>query len=275
MTSLSRVIKKGSIKGSSICNVNYEALIGAGMEEQESPPVYLEADGFKPLFFNEHLDVAEHDEEDAEATEGDGATDAGISVAADIPDGMLYVAEEDLQTQLTEAYQRGVEEGRQAAERGLAHVFRALRDGADSLVSLRERVLRDSESDLLKLSSLVAKKIILQEIALDPAILGNIIAATVSCCSEQDRITIRLSPDDYRAVMANRQSFSGVLADEGRVTLAPDDSIMLGGCLVETPTGTVDARIESQLDEVFARCMEQRGIPQESLIVNSSGEQGL
>jgi flagellar assembly protein FliH len=75
-------------------------------------------------------------------------------------------------------------------------------------------------------------------------------------------------------VMANRHILAGVAGDDGRVTLAPDDSINLGGCLVETPAGTVDARIESQLDEVYNRCMEERGIPQESLIGAVEVEEG-
>jgi flagellar assembly protein FliH len=185
---------------------------------------------------------------------------------------MIYISEDDLQGQLSDAYARGAEEGRQVAERGLAHVFKALRDGADTLAALREKVLRESEVDLLKLSSLVAKKIVLQEIKQDPQILANIVAATISCCSDQERITIRLSPDDYQMVMANRQIIPG---DEGRVALVPDNAVKLGGCLVETTTGTVDARIESQLDEVYNRCMEERGIPQESLIVGVDEEQGL
>ena len=272
-TSLSRVIKEQSLKDWLVCNVNYEALISNGPKDDESARSYLDADGFTPLFFNDHLGV-ESDLDISAINAGEGANpEGGISSAADIPDGMLYVSEEDQQRQLADAYARGVDEGRKIAERGLAHVFRALRDGVDSLASLREKVLRESEGDLLKLSTLVAKKIILQEMRQDSQILVNIIAATVSCCSEQDKITIRLSPDDYKMVMAERQMLAGVVGDESRVAFAPDDSIKLGGCLVETPTGTVDARIEAQLEEVYNRCMEERGIPQGSLIgVDEEGQ---
>ncbi|MBT0663970.1 flagellar assembly protein FliH [Geobacter pelophilus] len=268
---MSRVIKEANLKHCSVFNVNYEDLLGNGSKENGAPPSYLEADGFTPLFFNEHLgavnDVEVHDAAAAEVS-----LEAGIAPAADIPEGMIYISEDELQGQLSDAYARGAEEGRQVAERGLAHVFKALRDGADTLAALRDKVLRESEVDLLKLSSLVAKKIVLQELKQDPQILANIVAATISCCSDQERISIRLSPDDYQMVMANRQM---IPADEGRVVLVPDNAVKLGGCLVETTTGTVDARIESQLDEVYNRCMEERGIPQESLIVGVDEEQGL
>lgn len=262
---MSKVIKGENLKDSSVFRVNYEALVGTKKDDDEGR-VYLEADGFAPLFFTDHLDTSAN----AEMTEAEGAEGERLgseAVKGGIPEGMVLIAEEDLHKELAEAHERGVEEGRQIAERGLAHVFRALRQGAESLVSLRERVLRESEGDLLKLSCLVAKKIILREISQDPGIIANIVAATVACCSEQDKITIRLNPGDYQKVMADRQVLSGVIEDESRVAFSPDDSIKLGGCLVDTPTGTVDARIEAQLDEVYSRCLEERGIIRETVVV--------
>jgi flagellar assembly protein FliH len=270
MTFLSKVIKKETLNNWSVCDVNYEALLNSDLKGADSPSA-LDAGGFTPLFYNDHKGSGNGSRGDAN---GSSSEDGGIS-APDIPEGMVLVSEEDLKTQLEESYERGHEEGRLVTERGLAHVFRALRDGADSLISLRDKVLRDSEGDLLKLSRMMARKIVLKEIAQDPNILLNIVAATVSCCSDQDKITIRLSPDDHRMVMANSTMLADVVGDEGRVAFAPDDCIKLGGCLVETPTGTVDARIESQLDEVYNRCMEECGIPNESFIGVDGEEQGI
>ena len=40
---------------------------------------------------------------------------------------------------------------------------------------------------------------------------------------------------------------------------------MGGGCLVESATGTVDARIDSQLDEIYRILLEERSTPVEML----------
>jgi flagellar assembly protein FliH len=76
-------------------------------------------------------------------------------------------------------------------------------------------------------------------------------------------------------VMANRHILAGVSGDESRVSIASDDSIKLGGCMVETPSGTVDARIEAQLEEVYDRCMEDSGIPKETTIIVDAAEQPI
>jgi len=265
--SSSRIIKAEGLKDSRICSVNYEALVGSSSPlDGESATAYLDAEGFTPLFFNDGLAVqgaAEQDPSNGSPVETPIDEMYPESLQGEPPEGMQLIAEDEMQRQLSEAYARGLEEGRLAAERGLANVFKALREGGDALAALREKVLRGSEVDVLKLAIMVARKIILQELKLDMQILANIIAATVSCCSDQEKITIRLNPDDYRMVMSDHQLFLCGKGDDSRISLAPDECIGLGGCMVETPTGTVDSRIEAQLEEVFNRCLEERGIPQE------------
>jgi len=263
---LSRIIKKESLDNWAVCEVNYEALMNSDLKNPDTPNIYLEGDGFTPLFFNDHLG---HESDSVglpkNGVEGEDSED-GMSFAADIPDGMIFISEEELNNKLADEYTRGTEEGRQIAERGLVHVFKALREGADSIVDLRKKVMRESEEDLLRLSIMVARKIVLQEIRQDHGILANIVAATVSSFSDQENLTIRLNSADYQMVMANQQMLSGIVKDGGRVSFTPDDSVKLGGCLVETPRGTVDARIEAQLEEVYCRCMEEGGMPTESMI---------
>ena len=267
--SSSKVIKPEQLKDHRVFNVNYKILVGSADAERDPQKVYLGADGFTPMFFNDSVGPRDKRGGDKQMLEGGSSQDSGEEPEVErvpLEEGMLVIAEDDLQRRVADAYARGLEEGRLAAERGLANVFRALREGLDGLDSLRGKVLRDSEGDLLALAILVARKVILQELKVDQDILAKIIAATVNCCSELDKITIRLHPDDYRLVMENRHHFLAAADDESRVTLAQDESIRLGGCQVDTPTGTVDARIETQLEEIFRRCLEEGGIPYESSV---------
>lgn len=263
---MSRVIKRSAVAEHQICNVNFEVLLDNAPTTDGASRGYLEADGFRPLFFNDAMGPAEPEVDSLSAKSladqiGGGGEEAGLLADED----SRQVPEAEIQKLVAEAYARGVEEGRLSAERGLANVFRALREGLGNIAELREKVVRESEGDLLALAIMIARKIIMQEVRIDPQILGRVVAATVGCCAEQDKITIRLHPEDYQKVSANRARFLGDV-DDGRIALASDESIEIGGCLVETPTGMVDARISAQLEEVFTRCLEERGIPREPSI---------
>lgn len=191
---------------------------------------------------------------------------AGHEAPAAIPDleGMVVFSEDELQMKVDEVYRNGMEEGRRQAERGLANVFKSLREGVSALTGVRQRLLKESEEDLLKLAVMIARKIVQREIAQDPQVLASLIAAAVGGCAERDRVVVRLNPDDFAQVSANRQAYLSGLGEDSQVTLTPDDGVGPGGCLVETVTGTVDARIESQIDEIYRALLEERSAPAEA-----------
>lgn len=253
--SSSKVIKSNALQEHSVSAICYRALSGeAGLGR-----VYSGGEGFVPFNFND-ADLYEAPAELPVVEE--------VPPPAEVPldEGMMLVSEEEAQLKLEEAFQKGVDEGRQGAERGLANVFKSLREGIAGINGLREKVLRESEDDLLKLSIMVAKKIIQQEISQNPQILANIVAATISSCVELDKINIRLNPEDHELVAANRQLYLSGSSQNMQITLTPDDGIMSGGCMVETVTGTIDARIEVQLDEIYRSFMEERGTPLKQLV---------
>lgn len=175
-------------------------------------------------------------------------------------EGIQAISEEELDRQLLEAFERGVQEGRRHAEKGLANVFKAFRDASASLTALWDKIVRDSEEDLLKLAIMVARKVIQQEISQDRRILAGFVAAAVNGAAERNDIVVRLNPDDYRIFQANRQLYLSGVNEEKNVTLKPDETIPTGGCIVDTPVGAIDARVDVQLEEIYRRLIEERSV---------------
>lgn len=168
------------------------------------------------------------------------------------------VSEEESLQLVQEAYERGVEEGKRQAERGLSSVFKALREAVEEVAGLREQILRECEEDLLKLAVMVARKVIHQEISMDRLILAKVVGAAVGSASERDEIVIRLNPDDHRLVSAHRHLYLSGVGDERLLELKSDDSIPHGSCIVDTAMGEIDARTDSQVDEILKRLLEER-----------------
>ena len=246
--SSSKVIKSHRLKELTVCAFDYASLVDGLPSAAEG------GDAFIPL-------------QVSDCHRGDDASLSSLpALREEAPAAESFastICEEELSRQVEEAYQRGIEEGRRQAERGLGNVFKALREGTAGITGLREKVLRESEDDLLKLAILVARKIIQQEITQDPKILSQIIGVAIGGLAEQDRITIRLNPTDYALVNANRQLYLPWTGEGAQINLTPDEAILPGGCMVDTATGTVDARIDVQLDEIYRRFMEDRGVPVE------------
>lgn len=170
----------------------------------------------------------------------------------------ITLTEEELQQQLREAFENGLTDGKNLAERGLVNVFRSLRTAAESVQALREKILRESEDELVKLIILVSRKVILREIAQDRTILSNVVQAAIGAISERDEITIRLNPDDYVLVTTGQGEILRKELITSRMQLKSDPTVLQGFCMVDSELGTIDAGIDSQLEEIFRSLQEER-----------------
>lgn len=174
-----------------------------------------------------------------------------------LPPG-TYISDEDLQRYQEESYQRGLQDGKNLAERGLLNVFKGLRTAAEDLQLLREKVLRDSEDDLLNLTFAIARKILTREVTQDRQIVLRLIKTALSGLNEQDELIIRLHPDDHALLTSNNSMTLQKELSTVRFQLKADPTVEIGSCQIETDRGTVDAGFEAQLDEVYRRLLEER-----------------
>jgi flagellar assembly protein FliH len=170
----------------------------------------------------------------------------------------VTITEEELDQQLRDSFNNGLKEGKDLAERGLVNVFKSLRTAAEGIHALRDKIMRESEDELVKLIMMVARKIILREVAQDPSILSNVIHAAISGLSERDEVTVRLNPDDYALMTSGHaDSFRSELTTD-RMHLKSDPAVLLGNCQIETEMGTIDASIDAQLEEIYRCLLEER-----------------
>lgn len=249
--SSSKILKPGSSLAGRVESYRFETVQGALLPRSEG-----EGTGFVPFLETLRPAAPECPEPPAEQWPAPcEPLDEQDPATLPAPTG---IAEEEHLQQVQEAFDRGVEEGKRLAEKGLSNVFRALRDAVDEVSGLREQILRECEEDLLKLAIMVARKVIHQEVATDRLILAKVVGAAVGSASERDEIVIRLNPDDHRMVSAHRHLYLNGVGSERLLDLKADDAIPPGGCIVDTTMGEIDARTDSQVDEIFRRLLEER-----------------
>jgi flagellar assembly protein FliH len=170
----------------------------------------------------------------------------------------LEISEEELAARINAAFNDGLKEGKVLAERGLENVFKALRAATETIRTLREKVVRESEDELLNLIILVARKVIIREVSQDQTILAEVVHNAIARLSAREEITVRINPEDYLLVTSSRE---GLLHEElisERVLLKPDPTVAGGFCQVDTTMGTLDAGLDAQLDELYRHLLQQR-----------------
>ena len=148
-----------------------------------------------------------------------------------------------------EAYQRGFAEGQNAgheqAAADLQPVMDRLSRSLADLASVRSRVRKTAESDLLKLAIAVARRVIHRELTLDPGSIEGLIRVALEKLESRELCRVRVHPDQEPIIRTLLARFSAA-----PVELIPDGTLQSGDVLFETTHGTLDGSIEAQLQEI-------------------------
>jgi len=115
---------------------------------------------------------------------------------------------------------------------------------------LKENLFKQAESDLLKLSIMIARKITAKEISGDAHITAQNVKRCLDMLSQRKDLVVRVAPQAVAVVQEMLPELSKRLGDLSGVKVVADEEIAPGGCLVTGQSGMLDATIESQFAEV-------------------------
>lgn len=161
---------------------------------------------------------------------------------------------------LADAQRRGHALGKEAAEAEAQAAVSAqvsrLAELAGALAQSRQQRIEECEDMLVEIAHTAICRMI-GETATTRAGLAALVRTQITQMSGSEHIVVRLHPEDLATL---RQALAGA---EGmdlaqRVDLQADPGVVLGGCLVDGPRGTLDARLELQLEALGAALMTAR-----------------
>jgi flagellar assembly protein FliH len=183
-----------------------------------------------------------------------------VSVTND-PDGARYIPieevfkmEEQFRQAQQDACRNGREEGRKAGlQEGLSRaedVLKQLDSAIRDALEQREVMLEDAKQQILDLVIQISRKVTFEAIELDPESTLKLISGVIDTLLDRSRIKIKVNPDHLPIVEQNINTFLKGSATIKEIVIEPDPRVRYGGCFIETPTGDIDARLESQFEVI-------------------------
>ncbi len=151
-------------------------------------------------------------------------------------------------------HEQGLLAGKEEASREAAALINVLEQAVEEAARVRARSLAALEDDFLKLSLLLADKIVRKTIKDDLSWLEPIIKEALSTLGAVTQISIRLNPVDYAIASAKGDEFAGLT--RVRLQFESDAAVNQGGCLIESENGLIDARLEKRLGKIGRHLME-------------------
>lgn len=149
-----------------------------------------------------------------------------------------------------EGFQQGYHDGFQQALSELKHKFEEAESTLQHAYTEKERIIQEAEPFLLSLSVKIAEKIIKQELTTSEDGLLHIIREELAQIRDRGEITLQVPIDEYQKLLPYREELQSFVPAEIELKIVPDSHIAQLDCLIQTPSGSYDLTINSQLEEV-------------------------
>jgi flagellar assembly protein FliH len=172
-----------------------------------------------------------------------------------VPETKYMALEQSLESRVEESYRKGVEEGKQAGySEGLVTgkseskaITDQLQPMLGEIVRQKNEIINRSETDLLQLVLILTEKIIGSITASQQELILDTIKKSLPILLEKSKLTIKIAPEQEDFVSKNLENIMALDSDLKEIKIEADRRVGVGGCILETSSGRVDARIDKQI----------------------------
>lgn len=157
-------------------------------------------------------------------------------------------------------FDAGYREGMAQAEEEIRQRYESMLQQASRMVEeahrAKEQIIAESEPFLVELATAIARKIIGEQLAVDPEWTVQHVRRTLAKRRDKGQITLCVAPSQFAKIQDAREELTLSIDSQAELQIVPDATVDEGGCVLRTAFGSVDARLDTQLSEVKAALLD-------------------
>jgi flagellar assembly protein FliH len=154
------------------------------------------------------------------------------------------------QAAIDDAYKRGLADGEERsaekAQREVAGITERVSRSIESLATLRARLRREAEQDLIKLAMAIARRVLNRELSIDPESIHGLVKVALDRLLAKEVSRVRVHPDHEEAVRRALHQRE----PSRQIPVTADHTLRFGDVIFETSQGSLDASVETQFKEI-------------------------
>ena len=147
-------------------------------------------------------------------------------------------------------FARGEKAGIESGKEKIESVVNSINKGLSELIKIRQDIYLETEQEIVKLSMAIARKIVCNEIRVNKDTVVNVVKEALEKVEGNEKVKVKLSSKDFQFIKSKKPGIIDKITNIENVGFEMDESIPDGGCIIETISGDIDARIEKQFQAV-------------------------
>ena len=161
---------------------------------------------------------------------------------------------EQLITIEKEAYEkglkRGTDEGFVSGQKTVEPLLKKLDKVLFELEEAQKQIYQMAEREAVELSIAIAKKIVGKELTVNKTLIINTIREALKKVDGHGKIKVKVNPQELGCVVEAKETIKYGFKSMDKIQFESDENVTLGGCVIQTNIGEIDARIEKQLEVI-------------------------
>ncbi|MBI4212874.1 MAG: hypothetical protein HY534_01065 [Chloroflexi bacterium] len=146
-------------------------------------------------------------------------------------------------------YSEGHAEGHALAIAEAAAIIHTATQVANAAQLDRNQLLESAQTAMVELATAIAGKIVQAEITANPSLVRQAVQTALRAVGDSPTAVLHVNPEDLEVLQETWEDLKQRFGDGG-LQLLPDPRIERGGCIVDTESRTVDAQIDSKMEEI-------------------------
>ena len=145
-----------------------------------------------------------------------------------------------------EALRQGEAAGRQKALAELDQMMQQMARSIEAMAGMKSRLRQEAERDVVAVALAVARKLLRRQITVDEEAILGLVKAAMENASLREVTEIRLHP----RYLSQLQNYLNQIGAPEAIRATPDTTLELGAVILETDRGSIDASLDTQLEEI-------------------------
>ncbi len=189
---------------------------------------------------------------------------------------LATASEEGRRAGFEEGLKQGRIEGRQAAldadAEEISRLVGVWEEAAARFEAQRDRLMGELRTDVLRLALAISERVVKRIVEIDEGLAAREVEAALSLVAANSRAVVAVHPDDRANVEGVVGGILRRFGRAGHVEVVEDPVVTRGGCVIRSARGSVDARVETQLQRIAQAVLGESGIAGDSAADATPGD---
>lgn len=147
-----------------------------------------------------------------------------------------------------QGFQQGVDQGLQEAKQQIAGLVQQMKAMMAEGQAILEGMFRDQEPEIRSIICDAMSRILQQKLEEDDQIVVRIAQECIHQAADRKTIRILVNEEDKAAIEEWAPEFMKEFDDLEKIDISVDPRVGKGGVLIDSPSGGIDGRLETQMD---------------------------